>query len=120
MVDDKPPKKKRERAAWDAAARLNALGIKATADGAVVGAGGFRMVAPERTGGWWRITTGWGSQAQASTAEAALDDALGIVARRAGAKIGELRDMLAAEQKTIAACTSLRAKLAAAEGAPDA
>ena len=114
MDDDKPPKKKRERAAWDAAQRLNALGIKAIADGAVVSAGGFRMYAPERTGGWWYIAAGWGSQAQASTAEATLDDALDIVARRADAEVKSLRESIAAEEKRLATCASLRAKLAAA------
>jgi hypothetical protein len=113
MHDDKPPTKKRERAAWDAAARLNALGIKATADGAVVSAAGFRMHAPERTGGVWTIALGWGNKSAAYTAEAALDDALAFIARGATVEVERLRDAIAAEEKKLATCASLRAKLAA-------
>ena len=122
MHDDKPPKKKRERAAWDAAARLNALGIKATANGVDVRVAGFRMIAPQRTGGWWNCALGsaWDGAAERETAEATLDEALRQTAQGATAKIGELHDMLAAEQKKLATCASLRAKLAATapEGDP--
>lgn len=109
----KPPKKKPERAAWDAAARLNALGIKAIVDGPVVGVAGFRMHAPERTGSTWVIPYGMGGKAYALTAEATLDAALAGVARRAEDEAERLRTALDVQQKKINTCTTLRAKLAA-------
>ena len=109
----KPPTKKRERAAWHAAARFNARGIYAIAVGPVVHVVGYRLHAPERTGGGWVMSHGEQvGGTQALTAEATLNAALDWLRRRLESQIEQHCDALECLERHMGVLDRLRSKMA--------